>query len=368
MQSLPAISKKKTKELFKDINGSAKAMQLVYVNDQLPGITRKKTGSSFSYIKGGKTISAEDKIRIKSLVIPPAWTNVWICPLSNGHLQATGIDAAKRKQYRYHPTWNSFRNHSKFYHLLEFGKALPGIRQQLQKDLAMQGMPPEKVLATVVSLMEQTSIRIGSNLYEKLYGSFGLTTLKNKHVQINGSTVKFMFKGKKGISHTIHLKSKKLASIIHKCRDIPGQELFQYYDEDGGTHEIDSGMVNSYIKRISEGDFSAKDFRTWAGSVQALLAFKELGSFETVTEFKTKVVEALDKVAKVLGNTRTVCKKYYVHPIIINLYEANKLEKYLKGLGNNRKITSVDLSKEEKILMKILEQDMKKGKLTVEHA
>jgi DNA topoisomerase-1 len=298
MQDLPAISKKKTKELFKDINGSAKAMQLVYVNDQLPGISRKKAGKSFTYVKGGKKVSEEDTLRIKSLVIPPAWTNVWICPLNNGHLQATGLDAMKRKQYRYHPSWNSFRNHSKFYHLLEFGKALPGIRQQVQKDLSLAGMPPDKVLATVVSLMEQTSIRIGSNLYEKLYGSFGLTTLKNKHVQISGSTVKFMFKGKKGVAHTIHLKSKKLANIIHKCRDIPGQELFQYYNEEGAVQEIDSGMVNNYIKRISEGDFSAKDFRTWSGSVQALLAFNELGSFETATEAKSKYWATPEQFAK----------------------------------------------------------------------
>lgn len=365
MQALPAISKKKTKELFRDVNGSAKAMQLVYVNDRMAGISRKRSGKNFTYLKGGKKVSGEDQVRIKSLVLPPAWTDVWICPLPNGHLQATGLDALRRKQYKYHPAWTSFRNHSKFYHLLEFGKALPAIRQQLQKDLSLPGMPLDKVLATVVSLMEQTSIRIGSNIYEKLYGSFGLTTLKNKHVQISGNSIKFTFKGKKGISHSIQLKSKKLASIIHKCRDIPGQELFQYYDEEGKPHEIDSGMVNSYIKRISEDDFSAKDFRTWAGSVQALLAFKEIGPFENATEAKSKIVEALDKVAGKLGNTRTVCKKYYVHPVIISLYENKKLEKYLKGLGTKQKEPSSTLSKEENILLKILEADLKKGKLEV---
>lgn len=363
---IPEISKKKTKALFKDVNGSAKALQLVYVNDQLPGINRKKSGKSFTYVKGGKAVSAEDKHRIKTLVIPPAWTNVWICPLENGHLQATGLDARGRKQYRYHPVWNSFRNHSKFYHLLEFGKVLPSIRQQLAKDLALPGMPEDKVLAAVVSVMEQTSIRIGSNLYEKLYGSFGLTTLKNKHVQISGNSIRFSFKGKKGISHSIQLKSKKLAKIIHTCRDIPGQELFQYYDAEGSTNGIDSGMVNSYIKRISNGDFSAKDFRTWAGSVQALSAFKEIGAYETATEAKSKVVEMLDKVAKCLGNTRTVCKKYYVHPVIIRLYEEKKLDKYLKGLGTKRKEPSAELSKEEKILLKILESDLKKGKLALQ--
>jgi DNA topoisomerase-1 len=366
MLAAPAISKQKTKQLFKDINGSAKAMQLVYVNDNQEGISRKKSGKIFSYYKGGKKVSGEDAHRIKTLVIPPAWEKVWICPRADGHLQATGLDAAGRKQYKYHPLWTSFRNHSKFYHLLEFGKALPAIRQQLEKDLGLTGMPLDKVLATVVSLMEQTGIRIGSSIYEKLYGSFGLTTLKNKHVQIKGHSLKFMFKGKKGIQQNIELKSKKLASIIHKCRDIPGQELFQYYSEDGNTQSIDSGMVNSYIKRISAGDFSAKDFRTWAGSVQALLAFKTLGGFETAGEAKAKTVEALDMVATALGNTRAVCKKYYVHPVIISLYEAGKLDKYLKGIGSKTKTLIGGLNKEEKSLMKLLDWDMKKGKLTVE--
>ena len=294
--------------------------------------------------------------RIKSLVIPPAWEHVWICTLPNGHLQVTGVDVKNRKQYKYHSLWNSFRNQTKFFRLYEFGKALPAMRLKLEKDLALPGLPRQKVLATVVSLMERTHIRIGNNFYEKLYGSFGLTTLKDKHVSISGSSLKFSFRGKKGVHHDIGIKNKKLAAIVKQCRDIPGKELFQYYDDNGDRKSIDSGMINEYIKGIAGSDFTAKDFRTWSGTVQALLAFKELGFYETTTESKKKVVEALDIVSKELGNTRTVCKKYYVHPGIIDMYENKSLEKYIQQLDtievNDNK---ADLTAEEKIVMKILE-------------
>lgn len=214
----------------------------------------------------------------------------------------------------------------------------------------------EKVLATVVSLMERTNIRVGNCFYEKLYGSFGLTTFKDKHVTINGHQLKFSFKGKKGVCHDISIKSKRLANIVKKCRDIPGKELFQYIDEKGEHRSIDSGMVNEYIKRISGSDFTAKDFRTWAGTVQSLLAFKELGYSETLAESKKKIVAALDIVSNLLGNTRTVCKKYYVHPLIISLYENGSLGKYTEELDNIEKFdNTADLTVEEKLLMKILE-------------
>ena len=226
----------------------------------------------------------------------------------------------------------------------------------MEKDLSLPGLPLKKVLATVVSLMERTHIRIGNNFYEKLYGSFGLTTLKDKHVNISGSSLKFSFKGKKGVHHDISIKSKKLAALVKQCRDIPGKELFQYYDEKGEHKSIDSGMINDYIKQIGGIDFTAKDFRTWAGTVQALLAFKELGFYETVTESKKKIVEALDIVSKELGNTRTVCRKYYVHPGIIDMYENKSLEKYLQQLDSIEvDDNKTDLTAEEKIVMKILE-------------
>ncbi|MBC8034183.1 MAG: DNA topoisomerase IB [Chitinophagaceae bacterium] len=353
------LTKKKVESILRDPEKSAKAVHLVYVTDTQPGIVRVKAGKSFTYLKGEERVKDEEAMqRIRSLVIPPAWENVWICTLQNGHLQATGIDAKKRKQYRYHPLWNTLRNHTKFYRLQEFGKALPGIRLQLEKDLALSGLPLQKVLATVVSLLERTNIRVGSNSYEKLYGSFGLSTLKDKHVKIEGTSIKFSFKGKKGVHHDIDLKSKRLASIVKKCRDIPGQELFQYYDDNGERHSIDSGMVNEYIKKLSGGDFTTKDFRTWAGTVQAIMAFMELGMFDTKTEAKKKIVEALDKVSSRLGNTRTVCKKYYVHPIVISLYETNALDKYTSQLEKLEADDNVSgLTAEEKMLMKILESN-----------
>ena len=357
-EQVAKISRKKIEKIVSDPAATAKAVDLVYVQDTQPGINRVKKGKVFDYVlKKSKVRSADDLQRIKSLVIPPAWENVWICVLPNGHLQATGLDVKNRKQYRYHPLWNTLRNHTKFYRLHEFGKVLPTIRLQLEKDLSLPGLPQDKVLALVVSLMERTHIRIGNNAYEKLYGSFGLTTLKDKHVNVKGSNVKFTFRGKKGIDHDITISNKKLSALVQKCRDIPGKELFQYYDDNGNRHAIDSGMLNSYIKKISGAEFTAKDFRTWAGTIQAFLAFKELGFFDTATETKKKVIEALDLVSKELGNTRTVCKKYYVHPVIIEMYENKTLSKYISQLDEIQKDDGkADLTAEEKIVMKILEK------------
>ncbi|MBA3647126.1 MAG: DNA topoisomerase IB [Chitinophagales bacterium] len=351
------LDKRTIKSAIKDVTKSATAVHLIYVSDQRSGYKRIRNGKIFYYIDGEKKVNEADLLdRFKKLVIPPAWDDVWICKLPNGHLQATGVDVKKRKQYRYHPLWGMVRNHTKFYRLLDFGKQLPSIRLKLEKDLSLPGYPQEKVLAAIVSLLERTNIRIGNAFYEKLYGSFGLTTLKNKHVAVNGSQLQFIFKGKKGVKHNISLKSKKLAKIVKGCQDIPGKELFEFYDGQGKVHDIDSGMVNDYIRTISGGDFTAKDFRTWAGTVHALIAFKELGAYETVHDMKQKIPAALDMVAKQLGNTRTVCKKYYVHPIIVQLYEGKKLDKYINELNlieeNDNK---TGITSEEKILMKILE-------------
>jgi DNA topoisomerase-1 len=351
------LSKRKISSIIKDPVKTAEAVNLIYVNNTEPGIIRRKKGDSFEFILDNKKITNKETLqRIKSLVIPPAWEEVWICKYENGHLQTTGLDTKKRKQYRYHSLWNVLRNHTKFYRLLEFGKVLPAIRLQLEKDISLPGLPLNKVLATVVSLMERTNIRVGNYFYEKLYGSFGLTTFKDKHVTINGQKIRFSFKGKKGVSHDINIKSKKLANIVQKCKDIPGEELFQYFDEHGERRSIDSGMVNDYIKTASGGDFTAKDFRTWAGTVQALLAFKELGFSETKIELKKNIVAALDNVSKLLGNTRIVCKKYYVHPVILSLYEDQNLKKYIDQLDViEHDDNKSDLTVEEKVLMKILE-------------
>ncbi|MCU7618409.1 DNA topoisomerase IB [Chryseobacterium sp. PBS4-4] len=347
-------------KIMKDPVASAKAVNLIYTSDaETAGIIRKKRGTKYSYYKDGEKIKDKTEItRINSLVIPPAWENVWICTLDNGHLQATGFDALKRKQYRYHSLWSALRNHTKFYRMLQFGYALPEIRLQLEKDLALRNFEKRKILALIVSLMQRTNIRIGNSIYEKLYGSFGLTTLKGKHVKVEGQKINFAFKGKKGVMHDVNLKSKRLAKLITKCKEIPGKELFQYYDSEGNRHHIDSGMVNEYIKELSGEDFTAKDFRTWSGTVNALIAFKEIGYAENNSQYKKKVKAALDIVAEHLGNTSTVCRKYYVHPLVINLYENNSIKKYLDALEvieeNDGK---AGLTHEEKLVLKILENE-----------
>ncbi|HZW64544.1 MAG TPA: DNA topoisomerase IB [Hanamia sp.] len=355
--ALPQLSKNKLRKILKDEEKTARAAHLLYVSDQEAGIERRKKGKNFEYYFNGQLIKDDEELlRIKHLVIPPAWEKVWICKKENGHLQATGYDAKGRKQYRYHPHWNALRNHTKFYRIHDLGKVLPQIRKHLQKDLRQKSLTEKKVLAVVVSLMERTNIRIGNSAYEKANGSFGLTTLKDRHVTFNGSSVTFSFVGKKGVAHKVNLKNKKLAALIKKCRDVPGKELFQYYDEKGQHHSIDSGMVNNYIREISGQDFTAKDFRTWAGTVQAFLALKSIGCCETKTETKRRMVEALDVVSQHLGNTRSVCKNYYVHPLILSLYESGKIEKYFNSIDDIEKSkTNTALSPEEKMVMKILE-------------
>lgn len=338
---------------------AAEAAHLVYVNDGRPGINRLKKGKGFTYVLGGKTVRDRNILqRIRSLVIPPAWTRVWICADPNGHIQATGLDVRHRKQYRYHAQWNALRNETKFHRLYEFGRALPGLRAKIEDDFHDRELTREKVLATILSLMERTYIRVGNNEYEKANGSYGLTTLKNKHVTIKGDTLVFSFVGKKGIHHDIALHNKRLARAVNQCREIPGRELFQYYDSEGARHPIDSGMVNQYIHEAMGTDFTAKDLRTWAGSLHALQAFRCIGEASSVTECKKNIVAALDTVSKALGNSRSVCKKYYVHPGLIRLYEENKLVKYLdeldateEGTGERHSLTAAEV-----VLMKILKQ------------
>ena len=343
--------------LTNDVKESAKAAGLVYVASTDPGFSRIRRGKKFIYMNGGEELTDKEHLdRISRLVIPPAWENIWICKIPDGHIQATGYDKKSRKQYRYHNLWIEFRNKTKFYRLKEFGERLPLTRQNLEKDLSLKGFPQNKVLAAMISLLERINIRVGNLFYEKLYGSFGLTTLKNHHVKINGSKLHLMFRGKKGILHNITLSSKKLAKIIQGCKEIPGKELFEYYDEEGNICVVDSGMLNDYIRKVSESDFTAKDFRTWAGTVTALLAFKTVGHFSTVTDMNKKVPEALDIVAKHLGNTRAVCRKYYVHPLILDLYQSNQLDKYLNEL-NDIELENEDSDgyvAEERILLKIL--------------
>lgn len=352
------LSHKEFIQLTKDYSHAAQAIQLMYVSDKEAGILRIQRGKSFSYKYNGAIIKNKEQLdRIKKLVLPPAWRDVWICYYENGHLQATGYDTKNRKQYRYHALWNSLRNETKFHRLYEFGKALPQLRTKVEEDMQVKELSEKKVLATVISLMERTYIRVGNAEYEKLNGSYGLTTLKDKHVKINGSKITFAFKGKRGISHNITLQNKRLAKAVKDCRDIPGKELFQYYTESGERRAIDSSMLNNYIKEATGGDFSAKDFRTWAGTLHMLRCLKCLDKAETVAQRKSNIIAALNEVSLKLGNTRTVCKKYYVHPGIIDLYERDDIEKYLKELdGIEEPDTPNELTKDEKVLMKILKQ------------
>lgn len=348
------MTKAKTLKLAKDPVATAEAIKLVYVNCKDEGIERVAAGKGFKYIYRNKTIKDKATLqRIRSLVLPPAWKNVWICRIAEGHLQATGLDVRNRKQYRYHSMWNELRNKTKFYRLPELGKLLPSIRKKLEADLALPGLPKNKVLAALLSLMEKTGIRVGNEFYEKLYGSFGLTTLKDKHAEIKGSQLKFCFRGKKGVEHTVSLKSRKLAKIVQNCRDIPGKELFQYIDENGNSQSIDSGMMNDYIRSLAGEDFTAKDFRTWCGTVAALSAIIENGLVEDL-DSKKKVIAVLDKVSGQLGNSRTVCKKYYIHPSLLEMYEGGKLEKWL-AKKENGSTGETSLSSVEKTLMNILE-------------
>lgn len=359
MVAVANVSRVVSTRLHRDYKFTAKVASLQYVTDSAPGILRTKKGSGFSYrLSTGELVKDKEILtRIRKLVIPPAWTNVWISDKENGHIQATGFDLRNRKQYKYHPQWNEVRNQTKFHRLLEFGKCLPALRKKIEADLASASLTKDKVLATIVSLMEKTFIRVGNSEYEKLYGSYGLTTLKDGHVKIHGGTIAFSFKGKKGIHHSITLKNKRLAKIVKACRDIPGKELFQYVNENGVRCTVDSGMVNNYIKDATGNDFTAKDFRTWAGSLTILSCFKNLGLCDNEAQVKKNIVAAIDEVSLKLGNTRTVCRKYYVHPGIVKLYEEQSLTRYLKELEETTDTEdSIELTFEEKVLMRILKK------------
>lgn len=332
---------------------------LIYMTDSTPGISRERAENGFTYYNSkGKVIEDPKTLeRIKKLVLPPAWTNVWIAPKANAHLQATGTDQAGRKQYRYHNDWAKSRNESKFYRLLDFGKKLPEFRRNLQKDLKRREYDEKKVLAISVSLMQKTLIRIGNESYKQLYGSYGLSTLRDKHVKINGNDLKLAFRGKKGVMHEIKLSDRSLSRLVKKCQDIPGQELFQYYNADGERCSIDSGMVNRYIKEITCCDFTAKDFRTWSGTLEALRTYSEFEYPENITKRKKVTVAMLDTVAAKLGNTRSVCKKYYVFPALVEAYENGDLLPFMKKIKkDNKEVTEAGLSEDEKVLLKFLKK------------
>ena len=349
-----------------DPEQSAEEAGLRYLSDDSPGITRHRAGKGFFYkdSKGEKVTSDRTLKRIKSLAIPPAWNDVWIAPTANGHLQATGRDAKGRKQYRYHPRWSEVRDESKYGSMVEFGKALPGIRQRVDADLAKPGLPREKLLAALVKLLETTLIRVGNDTYAKENKSYGLTTMRDRHAEIEGSTVTFSFSGKSGIDHEIQLKDRKLANIVRKAQELPGQQLFQYLDDDGKRQSVDSADVNEYLKEISGQDFTAKDFRTWAGTMLAAeaLAGFDLDADEETT--KSNIVSAIENVAKQLGNTPTICRKCYVHPAVIDAYLAGDTVSTIQQRAVKQKKES-DLPPLEHAVMELLVQRLKSDEAVV---
>lgn len=318
--------------LPQDPEQSALLIGLRYVRCGGPGFERRRAGKGFVYLDlEGKPIRDRETLRrIRSLVLPPAWEQVWISPLPNGHLQATGVDAKGRRQYRYHPQYRLIRNHTKFNRMLDFAKALPGIRARVESDLKRASLTREKVVATVVALLERTLIRVGNEEYVRENSSFGLTTLRDRHVKIEGGAVRFHFRGKSGQMHEITLEDKRLARIVRECRDLPGYELFQYVDDFGEIHSIDSADVNGYLREITEDDFTAKDFRTWAGTVQTALTLAAMGRAETEAQAKRNVVQAIKETAERLGNRPATCRNYYVHPAVMEAYTDGSLFDYVK--------------------------------------
>ncbi|MBV9756183.1 MAG: DNA topoisomerase IB [Alphaproteobacteria bacterium] len=314
-----------------DPEAAARAARLRHVSDRQPGIRRIRSDQGFVYQNpDGSVVTDEATLaRIRKLAVPPAYEDVWICRNPNGHLQAVGRDARGRKQYRYHPRWRQVRDEAKYGKMLLFGQKLPVIRRQVEQDLALSGLPRRKVLATIVRLLEKTLARVGNEEYAKTNKSFGLTTLRNRHVRVQGARIEFKFRGKHGIMREIELKDRRLAAIVKRLQDLPGQELFQYVDSDGQTHTIGSEEVNDYLREITGEEITAKDFRTWAGTNLAALALRELEQFDSEAKRKKNVVQAVEAVAKMLGNTPTICRKCYIHPAIFEGYLDGSL---LEGL------------------------------------
>ncbi|HEX5039003.1 MAG TPA: DNA topoisomerase IB [Candidatus Limnocylindria bacterium] len=305
-----------------DPEASAEEAGLRYVTDEAPGVTRRRAGRGWTFhgVDGRRITDARRIAWFKRLAIPPAWTEVWICPDRRGHLQATGRDARGRKVYRYHPSWRGARDELKYDRLLAFARALPGIRRRVERDLRRQGLPREKVLATVVALLERTRIRVGNEEYARENRSFGLTTLRERHARVRGGRMTFAFKGKSGREHEVDVADRRLARIVARCRELPGQQLFQYIGDDGERRAVASDDVNDYLREITGRNFTAKDFRTWAGTVLAAMALQEFQAFDTEAEAKRNVVRAIETVAEKLGNTPAVSRASYVHPTVIDAY------------------------------------------------
>ena len=348
-----------------DAENAAEEAGLRYVSDDQPGYTRKAKGDGFEYFDAdGKPIRDETRIlRIDRLAIPPAYKKVWICPSPNGHIQATARDDRGRKQYRYHERWREIRDDNKYEKMVVFGKALPKIRRRVKRDLGLPGLQRNKVLATIVQLLERTFIRIGNEEYAKENKSFGLTTMRNRHVDVSGSTMRFRFRGKSGVDHEIEVSDQRVAKIIRKLQDLPGQDIFQYVDDEGERRNITSQDVNEYLQEISGEEFTAKDFRTWAGTVLAAMALSSIGPYETKSEAKKNIKIAISAVSKILGNTPAVCRKCYVHPVVLEGYLSGAAVEGLKVRTEEALAEQLDdLRAEEAAVMAFLQARLAKKK------
>jgi len=344
--------------LIAEAMDAAEEAGLRYVSDDRPGYTRKVNGEGFHWFDvDGQQIRDEQRLlRLKRLAIPPAWTDVWICPAPNGHVQATGRDARRRKQYLYHERWREVRDENKYDRIINFAKALPKIRRRVAKDLKLPDLPREKVLATVVQLLERTFIRIGNDEYARENKSFGLTTMKDRHVDVKGSKLRFRFRGKSGREHEVDVTDRHIARIISKLQDLPGQDLFQYLDEEDKVRDINSQDVNQYLREITGEDFSAKDFRTWAGTVLTAIALNAQEKFETKKQAKSNIKTAISAVAKILGNTPAICRKCYVHPAVFENYLDQKAIDGLEQVAEDAlENDDVDLRANETAVLKFLE-------------
>lgn len=349
-----------------ELKAAASVARLRHVSDSRPGITRVRTPHGFDYHHpdGSKVSDADTLARIRKLAIPPAYENVWICPAPNGHLQAVGRDARGRKQYRYHARWREVRDEAKYGKMLLFGNVLPKIRQRVAQDLERRGLPRDKVLAAIVRLLETTLMRVGNDEYARANNSYGLTTLRNRHVKIEGgSRIRFDFRGKHGTEHHIDLRSKRLAAIVRRCQELPGQELFQYLDEDGTPRAIDSEHVNDYLREITGADISAKDFRTWAGTNLAALALRELEGVDTETKARRNMLRAVEAVARLLGNTPAICRKCYIHPGIFDGYLDGSLLRALRRRAEEKLADpGTGLKAEEAAVLGFLSRQLAKPK------
>jgi DNA topoisomerase I len=366
-----AVAKKLRKEKAKiadlkvvtDPVEAAAEAGLRYVSDDQPGYTRKRKGDEFQFFDtDGKLIEDEQRnLRIKRLAIPPAWTDVWICPSPNGHIQATGRDARRRKQYRYHERWREVRDENKYEKMLLFGQALPKIRKRVEADLSLPGLQRNRVLAAVVQLLERTFIRVGNEEYARDNKSFGLTTMRDQHVEVKGSKLQFRFRGKSGIRHEVDVTDRRIAKIVSKLQDLPGQELFQYVDENDEVRDITSQDVNDYLREITNEDFTAKDFRTWAGTVMAAIALQAVGAFETKKQAKANIKNAIGAVSKMLGNTPAICRKCYIHPAILETYlSGNAIEGMKQQTKDALENEAIDLRDGEAAILKFLQARLEK--------